>query len=65
MNEREPPAAFPGVSVLLRRFVRVFRGMSIDVVDLRIFYGQRLGVVARRFIGRGIRSLWGNTASPH
>jgi SAM-dependent methyltransferase len=36
--------------------------MSIDVVDLRNFYGQRLGVVARRFIGRGIRSLWGDTA---
>src|SRR6478752_6872344 len=35
--------------------------MSIDVVDLRNFYGQRLGVVARRFIGRGIRSLWGDT----
>ncbi|HMA56883.1 MAG TPA: methyltransferase type 11, partial [Pseudolabrys sp.] len=34
--------------------------MSIDVVDLRNFYGQRLGVVARRFIGRGIRSLWGD-----
>jgi SAM-dependent methyltransferase len=36
--------------------------MSIDVVDLRNFYGQRLGVVARRFIGRGIRSLWGDAA---
>ncbi|MGB8514302.1 MAG: methyltransferase type 11, partial [Pseudolabrys sp.] len=36
--------------------------MSIDVVDLRNFYGQRLGVVARRFIGRGIRSLCGKTA---
>ena len=36
--------------------------MSIDVVDLRNFYGQRLGVVARRFIGRGIRSLWRDTA---
>src|SRR6202140_2580953 len=36
--------------------------MSIDVVDLRNFYGQRLGVVARRFVGRGIRALWGNTA---
>ena len=35
--------------------------MSIDVVDLRNFYGQRLGVVARRFIGRGIRSLWRDT----
>ena len=53
--------AFRGVSVLLRRFMIVC-GMSIDVVDLRNFYGQRLGVVARRFIGRGIRSLWGNTA---
>ncbi len=29
--------------------------MSIDVVDLRNFYSQRLGVVARRFVGRGIR----------
>ena len=35
--------------------------MSIDVVDLRNFYGQRLGVVARRFVARGIRSLWGDT----
>ncbi len=38
--------------------------MSIDVVDLRNFYGQRLGVVARRFIGRGIRSLWRDTCRP-
>src|SRR5579875_4184116 len=36
--------------------------MSIDVVDLRNFYSQRLGVVARRFIGRGIRRLWRDTA---
>jgi SAM-dependent methyltransferase len=36
--------------------------MSIDVVDLRNFYGQRLGVVARRFIGRSVRALWGDTA---
>jgi len=35
--------------------------MSLDVVDLRNFYSQRLGTVARRFIGRGIRSLWGDT----
>ncbi len=35
--------------------------MSIDVVDLRNFYGQRLGIVARRFVGRGIRSLWSDT----
>src|SRR3990170_4829760 len=36
--------------------------MSMAVVDLRNFYGQRLGVVARRFIGRGIRGLWKDTA---
>ena len=36
--------------------------MSIDVVDFRNFYGQRLGVVARRFIGRGIRAIWRDTA---
>src|ERR1043165_7687666 len=35
--------------------------MSIDVVDLRNFYGQRLGVVARRFVARGIRALWKDT----
>jgi len=32
--------------------------MSMDVVDLRNFYGQSLGAVARRFIGRGIRRRW-------
>src|SRR6516165_12546392 len=35
----------------------------MDVVDLRNFYAQRLGVVARRFIGRGIRAHWDNTTS--
>ena len=35
--------------------------MSIDVVDLRNFYTQRLGVVARRFIGRGIRARFNDT----
>jgi SAM-dependent methyltransferase len=35
--------------------------MSNDVVDLRDFYAQRLGTVARRFVGRGIRSLWKDT----
>jgi SAM-dependent methyltransferase len=35
--------------------------MSIDVVDLRNFYAQRLGVVARRFVSRGIRARWGDT----
>src|SRR5438270_12592504 len=35
--------------------------MSIDVVDLRNFYAQRLGVVARRFVARGIRGRWSDT----
>src|SRR5690242_17141831 len=35
--------------------------MSYDVVDLRDFYAQRLGTVARRFIGRGIRARWTDT----
>lgn len=30
----------------------------IDVVDLRHFYTQPLGMVARRFIGRGVRARW-------
>src|ERR1700751_1070964 len=33
----------------------------MDVVDLRNFYAQRLGVAARRFIGRGIRARWKDT----
>jgi SAM-dependent methyltransferase len=32
--------------------------MSIDVVDLRNFYSQWLGIFARRLIGRGVRHLW-------
>jgi SAM-dependent methyltransferase len=35
--------------------------MSLDVVDLRNFYSQRLGGVARRFIGRGIRAHFADT----
>src|ERR1700689_3590813 len=35
----------------------------MDVVDLRDFYAQRLGTVARRFIARGIRARWTNTTS--
>jgi SAM-dependent methyltransferase len=34
---------------------------AMDVVDLRNFYAQQLGTVARRFIGRGIRARWKNT----
>jgi SAM-dependent methyltransferase len=33
----------------------------MDVVDLRDFYAQPLGTVARRFVGRGIRRLWPTT----
>ena len=32
--------------------------MSIDVVDLRDFYSDRLGAVARHVVGRGIRRRW-------
>jgi SAM-dependent methyltransferase len=35
--------------------------MSIDVVDLRGFYAQRLGVAARRFVSRGIRARFADT----
>lgn len=35
-----------------------FAGMTIDVIDLRNFYSQRLGVVARRLINRGIQAQW-------
>jgi SAM-dependent methyltransferase len=35
--------------------------MSIDVVDLRNFYVQRLGAVARHFVSRGIRKRWADT----
>jgi SAM-dependent methyltransferase len=35
--------------------------MSIDVVDLRNFYSNRLGSVARHLIGRGIRQHWQDT----
>jgi len=32
--------------------------MTIDVIDLRNFYSQRLGAVARRLISRGIQRHW-------
>src|SRR5690349_19402674 len=32
--------------------------MTIDVIDLRNFYSQRIGIVARRLINRGIRARW-------
>ena len=35
--------------------------MSLDVVDLRNFYAEQLGTLARRFIGLGIRSRWPDT----
>jgi SAM-dependent methyltransferase len=36
--------------------------MTMDVVDLRNFYAQRLGVVARRFVSRGVRARWADVA---
>src|ERR1700743_1579432 len=36
--------------------------MTIDVIDLRDFYSQRLGIVARRTINRGIQARWPNAA---
>ncbi|MFZ0608046.1 MAG: methyltransferase domain-containing protein [Xanthobacteraceae bacterium] len=33
----------------------------MDVVDLRTFYSQQLGVVARRLVGHGIRTRWNDT----
>jgi SAM-dependent methyltransferase len=35
--------------------------MTLDVIDLRNFYAQRLGTVARRVVGRGIRGRWHDT----
>ncbi len=35
--------------------------MSLDVVDLRAFYSQRLGAVARHFVGSSIRKHWSDT----
>src|ERR1700752_3292680 len=32
----------------------------MDVIDLRDFYSQRLGIVARRLINRGIQARWPN-----
>ena len=32
--------------------------MTIDVIDLRNFYSQRLGIAARRLINRGIEARW-------
>ena len=34
--------------------------MALDVVDLRSFYAQPLGMVARRFVSRAIRARWSN-----
>src|ERR1035437_9407824 len=34
--------------------------MTLDVIALRDFYSQRLGIVARRLINRGIHVRWPN-----
>jgi len=38
--------------------------MTIDVIDLRDFYSQRLGIVARRLINAGIQARWPHAARP-
>jgi SAM-dependent methyltransferase len=45
------------LSAAAARFI-IRSHMPMDVVDLRNFYGHPLGAVARRFIGRGIRTRW-------
>src|SRR5205085_3552177 len=35
--------------------------MSLDVVDLRNFYAQPLGTVARRLVSRAVRTRWSDT----
>ena len=37
-------------------------GMYLDVVDLRTFYSERLGVIARRLIGLRLRQHWPSVA---
>ena len=32
--------------------------MYLDVVDLRAFYGERLGLVARRLVGQRLKARW-------
>ena len=32
--------------------------MYLDVIDLRAFYGGRLGIVARRLIGQRLKERW-------
>src|ERR1019366_6048140 len=32
--------------------------MYLDVVDLRAFYGERLGLIARRLIGARLKERW-------
>ena len=36
--------------------------MYLDVVDLRAFYGERLGLVARRLIGARLKARWPSVA---
>src|SRR6188472_1242028 len=59
---RVEPGSGAAVPVRTNRQIHAsIRAMSIDVVDLRNFYAQRLGVVARRFVGRGIRKRFADT----
>ena len=39
--------------------------MSLDVVDLRDFYGRPLGSAVRRLLTRSIRARWRNLQGAH
>ena len=49
-----------GATIVLRG-PRGAIALFLDVVDLRNFYAQPLGTVARRFVSRGIRARWSDT----
>jgi SAM-dependent methyltransferase len=54
-------AASEGKPARLNPDLWYFHAMSLDVIDLRNFYAQRLGDVARRLVGRGIRARFADT----
>jgi SAM-dependent methyltransferase len=57
MDSGLAPSARPGMTGKTCYFA------AMDVVDLRNFYAQRLGTVARRFVSRGIRARWTDTSA--
>src|SRR5690606_8266539 len=62
LTDRFQPAAFPGVARAVRWPDVPYVIMYLDVVDLRAFYGERLGLVARRLICRQLKARWPSVA---